>query len=134
MVLISQDILSRRKYLVAGLIPCLLTLTMFLSDAPSMAGEPEKVLLERLLKKEADGLSVDRAKEIKDLAIESDDVIVRSNAGEILVDGKWTPVNKLSDAQLTPVIKQYLAIREGTSTAIEDQRRLARWCDSKGLT
>ena len=98
---------------------------------PASASETDERTL-GVLQREADGQMLNRATELSTTGSD------RSNlahwvSGEVLVAGKWIPVNELENIQTSDQTKEYVR-RRGTERLNEaEHRKLAKWCETKSL-
>lgn len=95
------------------------------------ASDPDEKTL-NVLRQEADGQLRDRAAELSTTESGRSD-LSHWVSGEVLVAGKWTPVNRLENTQISSQTKEYSRQR-GTEPLNESaHRKLAKWCETKGL-
>ena len=103
------------------------------SSSVCLAVEPDRTVLD-VLRKEAAGAEVDRAAELQSIASSQGDELAHWLSGDVFMAGKWVPVAELSDDALTPLMKNYLQQRGNEELTMVAHRKLAKWCESKGLT
>ncbi len=105
---------------------------LMLGSGTCFAEDAKPSVLE-ILRKEAQGANVDRAIELKAFSEADRSEDVRWQSGEVLIAGAWTPISEITDAKMTPSMKEYLKLRGNEKLGEDAHRKLAKWCQNRGL-
>ena len=96
--------------------------------------EDSKPSVLEILRKESRGEDVDRAVELKAISETDRSEDVRWQSGEVLIAGDWTPIGEITDVKMTPSMNEYLKLRGSDKLGTESHRKLAKWCQNRGLS
>ena len=95
--------------------------------------EDAKQSVLEILRKESRGENVDRATELGAFSESDKSEDVRWQSGQVLLAGDWTPIVEITDVKKTPSMKEYLKLRGNEKLGVDAHRKLAKWCQNKGL-
>ncbi len=108
--------------------------SMFAVGLTECFAEDSNTSLLDVLKRESQGLSVDRVSELKPLIENDKNQEARWHSGDVLVAGTWIPISEVAEEQLSSTLKEYLKLRGNENLSADSHRKLAKWCQNKGLS
>ena len=81
--------------------------------------------MSEMLKAEAAGQPVNRRTRIE---AETEQAADRWQAGQLLIDGNWTPLERISYRDKPRQLKEYESLRGTGELSAEQHRKMAHWC------
>jgi len=89
--------------------------------------------VKNVLLSESTGKEVDRAAQLKSNSVSEVSDLAHWHSGDVFLGGKWVAASDLSEASMSPTMKEYFEQRGSQELVGERHRQLAKWCESKGL-